>query len=80
MFESTLSSVFHIRPYRCLRCDYRHFRLRPASGHMHDHPLPPNSRCGWDPLGTAQTQYYVLKWLPVYPLVACTFLTMLEVC
>ena len=40
MFEATLSSIFHIRPYRCLKCDYRHFRFRPASGHEHGRPLP----------------------------------------
>jgi predicted RNA-binding Zn-ribbon protein involved in translation (DUF1610 family) len=22
-------SVFHIRPYRCLSCDHRHYRYRP---------------------------------------------------
>jgi len=39
LFESKLSSIFHIKPYRCLKCDYRHFRFRPASGHTHGHPL-----------------------------------------
>ena len=38
LFEHELSSIFHIKPYRCLRCDYRHFRFRPASGHAHGHP------------------------------------------
>jgi predicted RNA-binding Zn-ribbon protein involved in translation (DUF1610 family) len=38
-FESKLSSIFHIKPYRCLKCDYRHFRLRPDTGHAHRHSL-----------------------------------------
>lgn len=40
LLEFTLSSIFHIRPYRCLKCDYRHFRFRPDTGHAHGHPLP----------------------------------------
>jgi len=39
LFEFTLSSIFHMKPYRCQRCDYRHFRFRPASGHAHGHAL-----------------------------------------
>ena len=43
-FESKLSSMFNIKPYRCLKCDYRHFRFRSDSrhthGHPHDQPLP----------------------------------------
>jgi predicted RNA-binding Zn-ribbon protein involved in translation (DUF1610 family) len=40
LFELTLSSIFRIKPYRCARCDYRHFRFRPASGHVRGHSLP----------------------------------------
>jgi predicted RNA-binding Zn-ribbon protein involved in translation (DUF1610 family) len=37
LFELTLSSIFHIKPYRCLKCDCRHFCLRPGTGHAHGH-------------------------------------------
>ena len=40
VFEFTLSSIFRMKPYRCQRCDYRHFRFRPASGHAHGHAVP----------------------------------------
>lgn len=39
LFEFTLSSIFRMKPYRCLKCDYRHFRFRPDSGHEHGHAL-----------------------------------------
>jgi len=39
LLELALNSIFNIKPYRCLKCDYRHFRLRPDTGHAHRHSL-----------------------------------------
>jgi predicted RNA-binding Zn-ribbon protein involved in translation (DUF1610 family) len=35
VFEHLLHSVFQVKPYRCMSCDYRHFRYRPTSTHSH---------------------------------------------
>jgi len=40
LFEFILRWLFQIKPYRCLTCDYRHFRLRAGHAHHHNHPLP----------------------------------------
>jgi len=42
LFELTLR-LFQIKPYRCLACDYRHFRFRPTHDHNH-HALPTASK------------------------------------
>ena len=33
IYDYALRSIFHIRPYRCMSCDYRHYRYRPSSIH-----------------------------------------------
>lgn len=30
LYEYLLCTVFHVKPYRCLKCDYRHYRYRPS--------------------------------------------------
>lgn len=31
IYDYVLRSIFHIKPYRCLSCDDRHYRYRPSS-------------------------------------------------
>ena len=31
VYDYLLRVVFQIKPYRCMSCDYRHFRYRPSS-------------------------------------------------
>lgn len=31
IYEHLLLSVFQVKPYRCLSCDYRHYRYRPSA-------------------------------------------------
>lgn len=33
IYEHLLRSVFQVKPYRCMSCDYRHYRYRPSSTH-----------------------------------------------
>ena len=33
IYEHLLRSVFQVKPYRCMTCDYRHYRYRPSSTH-----------------------------------------------
>ena len=40
LLDRTISSIFHIKPYRCRKCDYRHYRFRPDTGHAHGDALP----------------------------------------
>lgn len=42
-YEHVLRSVFHVKPYRCMSCDYRHFRYRPSNTHGGD-TLASNTR------------------------------------
>jgi len=37
VFEAILYTALHIKPYRCVACDGRHFRYRPS--HSSAHPL-----------------------------------------
>lgn len=30
IYDYLLRSIFHIKPYRCMSCDYRHYRYRPS--------------------------------------------------
>ena len=36
IYEHLLRTVLHVRPYRCMSCDYRHYRYRPSSTHGRD--------------------------------------------
>lgn len=33
LYEYLLWTVFHVKPYRCLSCDTRHYRYRPEDSH-----------------------------------------------
>ena len=33
VLERVLRSVFQVKPYRCMSCDFRHYRYRPSSTH-----------------------------------------------
>jgi hypothetical protein len=39
LYDYLLRSIFHIKPYRCISCDYRHYRYRSSSAHGR-HALP----------------------------------------
>jgi len=36
IYEHLLRSVFQVKAYRCMSCDYRHYRYRPSSTHGHN--------------------------------------------